>query len=187
MVAVSTGREPARGLGWAAEAGVSPTLAGRYMTFRMAAEEYGLPILNVREIIGLMPITRVPRAREYVRGVINLRGKVISVVDLRLKFGMEPTEPTDQTVIIVVQYGAGSREVTVGLLVDEVLEVLNIPADRIEPPPSLGDGLDGGFILGIGKAERRVIFLLDIGRVLGWDPSASLSGHDAAALAASAT
>lgn len=147
-------------------------LAGKYMAFKLAEEEYGLEILRVREIIGLMDITRVPRSARYMRGVINLRGRVIPVVDLRLKFGMEAAPPTDQTVIIVVQVpsaqpAGGAQDLTVGLLVDEVLEVRNIPPDQIEPPPQLGsDALDGDFIVGVGKAERRVIFLLDIARAL---------------------
>lgn len=147
---------------------VGTALAGKFMSFKLADEIYGLEILKVREIIGLMDITRVPRTQTHIRGVINLRGKVISVVDLRVKFGMDKVEPTEQTVIIVVQCTLGDREITMGLLVDEVLEVLSIGAADIEPPPDFGvDGLDGGFILGVGKAGKRVIFLLDIGRVLG--------------------
>jgi purine-binding chemotaxis protein CheW len=143
-------------------------LAGKYMTFKLAEEEYGLEILKVREIIGLMDITRVPRTPEYVRGVINLRGKVIPVVDLRQKFGMPACEPTDQTVIIVVQYVHEERTLTMGILVDQVLEVRSIDAANIEPPPTLGEAaIDAQCILGVGKAEKRVVFLLDIGRVLG--------------------
>jgi len=143
-------------------------LAGKYMTFKLAGEEYALEILKVREIIGLMDITRVPRIEEHIRGVINLRGRVIPVLDLRLKFGMQRAEATDQTVIIVVQYSSGAvKDLTMGLLVDEVLEVLDIPAAQIEPPPSFGGSSAGTeFILGVGKADRRVIFLLSIGRVL---------------------
>ncbi len=142
-------------------------LGGKYMTFKLASEEYGLEILKVRDVIGLMQITRVPRAREFIRGVINLRGKVIPVVDLRVKFGMKETELAEQTVIIVVQFSSGKRELTMGILVDEVLEVLDISGEQIEPPPDFGSGnLDTDFILGVGKSEKRVIFLLDIGRVL---------------------
>lgn len=150
------------------EAGaLSLQLAGKYMTFKLADEAYGVEILKVREIIGLMDITRVPRTPEFLRGVINLRGKVIPVIDLRLKFGMPRTEPTDQTVIIVVQYAAEGKDLTMGLLVDQVLEVLSIEANQIDPPPSFGAaGCDVEFILGVGKAQDRVIFLLDIGRVL---------------------
>lgn len=143
-------------------------LAGKYMTFKLADENYGLEILKVREIIGLMDITRVPRTQQFVRGVINLRGKVIPVVDLRLKFGMPAVEATDQTVIIVVQCQVGDRLLTMGLLVDQVLEVLSIDASHIEATPSLGDdSIDTSFILGVGKTGERVVFLLDIGKVLG--------------------
>jgi len=146
------------------------TLAGKYMTFKLADEEYGLPILIVREIIGLMDIKHVPCTSEFISGVINLRGRVIPVVDLRLKFGMPGAEATDQTVIIVVQYQRAGQDVTMGILVDEVLEVLSIPADQIEPTPPLGEAAgDTQFILGVGKAEKRVIFLLDIGRILTAD------------------
>lgn len=146
---------------------VGERLAGKYMTFKLAEEEYGLEILRVREIIGLMDITRVPRMPAFTRGVINLRGKVIPVVDLRLKFEMEAAETTEQSVIIVVQCGDGCRDVTMGILVDEVLEVLSVPADQIEPAPTFGAGAgDADFLLGVGKSAQRVIFLLDIARVL---------------------
>jgi len=142
-------------------------LAGKFMTFKLGNEEYGIEILKVREIIGLMEITRVPRVTPWIRGVINLRGKVVPVVDLRVKFGMSPTAATEQTVIIVVQCAIGGRELTMGILVDQVLEVLPLEASQIEPPPSFGTAeVDAGFILGVAKAEKRVIFLLDIGKVL---------------------
>jgi len=142
-------------------------LAGKYMTFKLADETYGIEILEVREIIRLMQITRVPRAREFVRGVINLRGKVIPVVVLRLKFGMARAEATDQAVIIVLQCDAGGRQLTMGVLVDQVLEVLSMESSQIEPPPEFGAAaVDAEFILGVGKVDQRVVFLLDIGRVL---------------------
>jgi purine-binding chemotaxis protein CheW len=142
-------------------------LAGKYMTFKLADEEYGLEILRVIEIIGVMDITHVPRTKEFVRGVINLRGKVIPVADLRMLFGMERIEPTDQTVIIVVQFAKQDNAITMGILVDQVMEVLEIPTDQIEPPPDFGRGaVDTEFILGVGKSAERVIFLLDIGRIL---------------------
>jgi purine-binding chemotaxis protein CheW len=156
----------------------SAALAGKYMTFRLAGEDYGVEILAVREIIGLLEITRVPRAPAFIRGVINLRGKVIPVLDLRLQFGLSPAEATDQAVIIVVQCQVGGRQLTMGVLVDQVLEVLAIEASQVEPPPDLGAAaIDGDFILGVGKAGDRVVFLLDIAR--------ALSGADAAALRAS--
>jgi purine-binding chemotaxis protein CheW len=142
------------------------TAAGKHMCFQLGAENYGLPILDVREIIGLMPITAVPRAPPFVRGVINLRGKVIPVIDLRLQFGMEPCPATDQTVIIVVQCAVDGLPLTMGLLVDRVLEVLAIGADQIEPPPSFGASGSAEFLLGVGKAGQRVVFLLDIARLL---------------------
>lgn len=141
--------------------------AGKYMTFKLSNEEYGVEILKVRELIGLMEITRVPNAPSFIRGVINLRGRVIPVVDLRLKFGMSQIEATDLTVIIVVQFESETGSQTMGILVDEVLEVLNIESDQIEPPPQYGSSaFDTEFILGVGKAEKRVIFLLDIDKVL---------------------
>ena len=145
-------------------------LAGKYMTFKLAAEEYGLEILRVREIIGRMNITRVPRTRDFIRGIINLRGKIIPVVDLRPQFGMSPAEPTDQTAIIVVQVEVAGRPLTMGLLVDQVMEVLSIKAANIEPTPKLGSAAaDIPFILGVGIQEERVVLLLDIGEVLGAD------------------
>ncbi len=159
-----------------AEIDFGESLAGKYMTFKLADEEYGLEILKVREIIGLMDITRVPRTNEFIRGVINLRGKIIPVIDLRLKFGMSKVEATDQTVIIVVQYAYKDRDFTMGILVDEVLEVFDIAAGQIEPPPTFGSAsLDTEFILGVGKAEKRVIFLLDIAKVLSSEDAEIIS------------
>lgn len=156
-------------------------LAGKYMTFRLAREEYGLEILKVRELIGLMEITRVPKAPPHVRGVINLRGKVIPVVDLRLKFGMDPTDPTSQTVIIVVQLSAENGGLTMGILVDEVLEVRAITAEDIEPPPNLQGEVTSSFVRGVGKADKRVIFLLDIDRVLSQTERRDVEGVGTAA------
>jgi purine-binding chemotaxis protein CheW len=150
-------------------------LSGKYMMFQLAGEAYGLEILKVREIIGFMEITRVPRAQDFVRGVINLRGKVIPVVDLRLKFGMPAAEPTDQTVIIVVQCQVAGQLPTMGVLVDQVLEVLSVDAGQIEATPELGDAsMDDSFILGVGKTAERIVFLLDIGKVLTPDDAGGL-------------
>jgi purine-binding chemotaxis protein CheW len=143
------------------------SVGGKYLTFNLAAEEYGIEILKVREIIGVQDVTRIPKTDACIRGVINLRGRVIPVVDLRRKFGMDAAEATEQTVVIVVQFWREARELTMGVLVDSVLEVLNIAADQIEPTPDIGSGaVHTDFILGVGKADRRVIFLLDIGKVL---------------------
>jgi purine-binding chemotaxis protein CheW len=152
--------------------------AGKYLTFVLAGEDYGLEILKVREIIGMMNITAVPRTPSFVKGVINLRGKVIPVVDLRTKFAMPAVEQTAQTCIIVVYVG----EIEMGIVVDEVSEVMDIDAKDIEDAPSFGVNVDTAFILGIGKAAEKVTILLDISKVLtGGEFSAVLGATGAAA------
>jgi purine-binding chemotaxis protein CheW len=140
--------------------------AGKYLTFKLAAEEHGLEILKVQEIIGMMKITRVPQMPAFIRGVINLRGRVIPVVDLRLKFGLPSQADTERTCIIVVQIAQGDRRVTTGILVDDVSEVLNIAAEQIEPAPSFGASVATDFILGMGKVAQKVVMLLDIDRIM---------------------
>ena len=135
---------------------------GKYLTFFLGVEEYGLEILKVQEIMGMMDITPVPRTQHYMRGVINLRGKVIPIVDLRLKFEMEAMEQTDETCIIVVQ----ARGVQMGIVVDKVSEVLDIVDGDIQDAPSFGAGVNTDYILGIGKSEAKVRLLLDIEKVL---------------------
>jgi purine-binding chemotaxis protein CheW len=147
---------------------------GKFLTFHLGGEEYGLEILKVQEIIQMVSITRMPRTPEFVRGVINLRGKVIPVVDLRLKFGMEEKEDTDRTCVIVVQVTHDGKVVTIGLIVDEVSEVVDIRAEQIEPPPSFGADVEGDFILGMGKLGKKVVILLDIQRVLSTSEIVSL-------------
>ncbi len=140
---------------------------GKYLTFELGGEEYGLEILKVKEIIGIMDITSVPQTPEYVKGVINLRGKVIPVIDLRLKFAMESLEYNERTCIIVVDIaGKSGNSVMVGIVVDSVSEVLNIRNDEIEDTPSFGAKLDTEYILGMAKIEGEVKILLDIDRVL---------------------
>lgn len=140
--------------------------AGKYLTFRLGAEEYGLEILKVREIIGLMEITKVPKTPGYIRGVINLRGKVIPVLDLRLKFGMETKKYTDETCIIVVEVTSNDGSVQMGILVDAVSEVLDIQSANIEETPKFGGDINTDFILGMGKVKNDVKILLDIDKVL---------------------
>ena len=135
--------------------------AGKYLTFFLAGEEYGLEILKVSEIIGMQPITRVPRMPEFVRGVINLRGKVIPITDLRKKFRMN-LEGYDDSCIIVVQM----KGIQTGIVVDRVSEVVAIPEADIEDAPSFGAGIHTEFLLGIGKQNGRVKLLLDIDKVL---------------------
>jgi purine-binding chemotaxis protein CheW len=141
----------------------APGLAGgKFLTFFLADEEYGLEILKVHEIIGMLPVTRVPRTPAFIRGVINLRGKIIPVVDLRQRFGMPAAEQTNETCIIVVQ----ARGAQMGIVVDRVSEVLDVAAQDIEPAPQFGGDVRTDYILGIGKAQGRVELLLDIDKVL---------------------
>ena len=166
---------PARGEQTKTEQGhgeLARRLAGKYMTFKLAKESYGIEVLKVRELFRLMEITRVPGTKSFIRGVINLRGRVIPVVDPRQKFAMGELRATEQTVIIVVQYTYGEQELTMGILVDEVLEVLSLAPESIEPPPDFGTGaIDTDYILGVGKADKRVVMLMDIGKVLTADES----------------
>lgn len=138
----------------------------KHLTFKLSDEEYGLDILKVQEIIGIMPITRVPRTPDFVRGVINLRGKVIPVVDLRVKFNMGSTADSDRTCIIVVQVTSKTGTAVMGAVVDEVSEVIDISAEQIEETPDFGADIDTDFVLGIGKVGDRVVMVLDIDKVL---------------------
>lgn len=141
--------------------------AGKFLTFRLAGEEYGLEILRVTTIIGLMEITAVPQTPAYVRGVINLRGKVIPVVDMRARFGMPATEDTNETCVIVVEVQRDGGAVQMGIAVDSVSEVLNIAAEDIEDAPSFGASqVTDDFILGMAKTGNHVKILLDIDKVL---------------------
>jgi len=139
---------------------------GKYLTFSLAKEEYGIGILKIKEIIGMMPITSVPQTPEYVKGVINLRGKVIPVLDLRLRFGMESMEYTERTCIIVVEIEGSSGTVMIGIVVDAVSEVLNIKGEEIEDTPAFGTKLNTDYILGMAKTGGGVKILLDIDKVL---------------------
>jgi purine-binding chemotaxis protein CheW len=147
---------------------------GKYLTFSLDGEEYGISILKVKEIIGMMPITSVPRTPLYVKGVINLRGKVIPVVDLRLKFGMEEIAYTERTCIIVVEIGGQSGGVLIGIVVDSVSEVLNIKGTDIEDTPTFGARLDTDYILGMAKMNGGVKILLEIDKILGSEEMAVL-------------
>jgi purine-binding chemotaxis protein CheW len=140
---------------------------GKYLTFALAQEEFGLEILKVREIIGYIDVTAVPQTPHYVKGVVNLRGQVIPVLDLRARFGMETTDVTEQTCIIVVEINQDNRKFSTGIVVDRVQEVLDIAGRNIEEPPQFGTAVDTSFILGMGKVGDSVKILLDIDRVLG--------------------
>lgn len=149
--------------------------AGKYLTFNLADELYGIDILRVREIIGLMRVTRIPGTPAHFRGVINLRGKVIPVIDLRIRFGMPTTEATQLTCVIVVDIATPSGTIACGLVADAVSDVLNIESDKIERPPSLCTGQDSAYLSGIGKSDNRVTILLDINNLFTADDLMSLA------------
>ncbi len=140
---------------------------GKYLTFSLAGEEYGIGILKVREIIGMMPVTPVPQTPDFVKGVLNLRGKVIPVIDLRLRFDLEAAAYSERTCIIVVEIHGDAGSLPMGIVVDAVSEVLNIRSADIENTPSFGVKLNTDFILGMAKTDGGVKILLDIDRVLG--------------------
>ena len=138
------------------------SIGGKHLTFLLCEEEYGIEILKVREIVGLMDVTTVPQTDSYIKGVVNLRGKVIPVIDLRLKFSMQEAEPTQETCIIVVEV----NNTLVGVVVDSVSEVLDIKSSEIEKAPQFGQDIDTKFIIGLGKAKGKIVILLDINEVL---------------------
>jgi purine-binding chemotaxis protein CheW len=135
---------------------------GKFLTFALSNEEYGIEILKVREILGIMEITPVPQTPDYMKGVINLRGKVIPIIDLRLKFSMPEVEHTKETCIIVVEVGTAQ----VGVIVDSVSEVTDLKGEDIEEAPNFGQEIDTNFIMGLGKTKKKIIILLDIEGVL---------------------
>ncbi|MDL2227110.1 chemotaxis protein CheW [Deltaproteobacteria bacterium OttesenSCG-928-M10] len=150
-----------------ASKGRAASQEGKFLTFSLAGEEYGISILKVREIIGMMPIRTVPQTPGFVKGVINLRGKVIPVMSLRLKFGMEEVDYTEKTSIIVVDVSsAAEKMIHIGIVVDFVSEVINVRSSDVEPAPAFGDTLNTDYILGLAKINSSVKILLDIDRVL---------------------
>ncbi|MGH9584202.1 MAG: chemotaxis protein CheW [Bryobacteraceae bacterium] len=148
----------------AATEGVDRT--GKYLTFRLGAEEFGIQVLKVREIMGMQEITAVPQTPGWIKGVINLRGKVIAVIDLRLKFGMPPEPYNQRTCIVVVQFADAGEKMLIGVVVDEVSEVANIAAGEVEDTPGFGAAVPTPYILGLAKQKNKVKILLDIDRVL---------------------
>ena len=138
---------------------------GKFLTFILGDEIYGIEILKAREIIGLMDITSVPQTPDYMKGVINLRGKVIPVIDLRMKFSMHEEEHTQETCVIVVEV----NNTSIGIIVDSVSEVSDIGGGEIEDPPKFGQNIDTSFIMGLGKVKDKIIILLDIDAVLSSD------------------
>lgn len=147
---------------------------GKYLTFTLGGEEYGIGILKIREIIGMIKITPMPQTPDYVKGVVNLRGKVIPVMDLRLRFSMPPLEYAERTCIIVVEIENRERVVVIGIVVDSVSEVLNIREEDISDTPTFGTRLNTDFILGVAKMGEGVKILLDIDKVLSTEEIISL-------------
>lgn len=141
--------------------------AGKYLVFTLGKEEFGLQVLKIREIMGVQEITTVPQTEHYVKGVINLRGRVIPVIDLRLKFGMDDAEYTARTCVIVTEMLVGTHMRQMGLVVDGVSEVMAITAEEIENTPEFGDYSGHTHILGMAKIKGKVKILLDIDRVFG--------------------
>ena len=152
-------------------------LAGRYLTFMLGTDSYGLPVLNVREIIRLCPITPVPRMPDYVKGVINLRGTVIAVIDLRAKFEMPASTLGDRCCVIIVQIRSltGGASTLMGAVVDAVEEVVNLAASDIEPTPDFGGTLDTRYMLGVATIRGGVKTLLDIEKIFQEDGSLAMS------------
>ena len=142
-------------------------LAGKYLTFFLAGEQYGVEITKVREILGVLDITPVPQTADFVLGVINLRGKVIPVMDLRMRFGQEYREPDERTCIIVVEVTDGFGQlILMSVVVDQVNEVLNVGGSDIDASPSLSTDLDTSFIMGMAKTQGGVRILLDVDRIV---------------------
>ena len=140
--------------------------AERFLTFHLAKEEYGIDIMKIQEIIGLVPITSVPTAPEYCRGVINLRGKIIPTIDLRTKLGMESRDDTERTCIVIVEVQGPNGQNQFGLVVDEVAEVLHVSEAEMNPAPDYGSSMDTALIQGLGVVEDKVKIFLDIDRVM---------------------
>jgi purine-binding chemotaxis protein CheW len=138
----------------------------KYLGFVLAGEQYGLEILKVREIIGMMDITPLPHLPPHVKGIINLRGKVIPVVDLRLKFGLEAGDYHERTCIIVVEIKGNSGPVSMGIVVDTVSEVIAVDPGEVEAAPNMGQAVETDYIMGLAKLRDGVKILLDIDRVL---------------------
>lgn len=155
---------------------IGAKLAGKYLTFALDKEEYAIEILKVNQIIRLQPITAIPKTPTFVRGVINLRGMIIPIIDLRKKFAMSEHADTDRSCIVVIQLEQDRKKVNMGIVIDEVREVLEIPASDIEETPRFGASIDTEFIMGIAKTGKTIKIMLDIGKVLASSEIKTISG-----------
>jgi len=158
-------------------AGITETV--QYLTFKLADEIFAFDVAKVREILELTSITKVPQTPDFMRGVINLRGSVVPVIDLRLNFGMQCTEQTVNTCIIVVEVNLNGETIVLGVLADSVQEVVEMEPELIEPPPQLGTKLNTEFIRGMGKLEQDFVMILDIDKVFSADDLSDLQGTSA--------
>jgi purine-binding chemotaxis protein CheW len=151
------------------------TAQNQYLTFKLAGELYAIGVGRVREVLEYQPVTKVPRTAAYMKGVINLRGSVIPVADLRMKFGMEEVETTVETSIIVCEVRLAEDEIVIGMIADAVEEVVRMEPDAIEPAPKIGTSVDSEFIAGIGKQGEQFVIILDIDRIFNEEEVAALS------------
>lgn len=158
----------------------------QFLTFRLGDETFGVEISKVREVLEYTTVTKVPRVPEFMRGVINVRGSVVPVLDLRLKFGMSKTEKTVNTCVIIVEFELNDQMIHLGAMADSVQEVLDLTMDQIEPPPKFGTRLDTEFLEGMGKVNEEFIMLLDINKVFSKEDISMMGEVDNAALAESA-
>ncbi len=149
--------------------------SGVYLTFTLGKEYYGIPVLKVKDIIGMVEITEVPRTPHFIKGVINLRGKIIPIMDLRLKFELEEIAYTERTVIIVLEIKIKDSKRLMAVVVDTVSEVISITDTNIEPPPQYGISIESDFIMGMAKVKEKVIMLLNIEKVFNAEELAELA------------
>lgn len=154
------------------------TAQNQYLTFRLAEELYAVGVNRVREVLEYTPVTTVPRTAAFMKGVINLRGSVIPVADLRMKFGMEEAATTVETSIIVSEINLGEEDVVIGMIADAVEEVVRLEPDAIEPPPRIGTSIDSQFIAGIGKLGEQFVIILDIDRIFSEEEVVAISGAE---------
>lgn len=148
----------------------------QYLTFQLGGEVFGIDVFHVREILEFTSVTKVPKTPDFMRGVINLRGSVVPVLDMRLRFGLTKTEKTVNTCIIVVEVSSDGENIIIGALVDSVQEVFELDPNLIEPAPRIGDQLRTEFIKGMGKKDDRFIIILDIARIFSVEEIAHLTG-----------
>jgi len=156
--------------------GAGTTETTQYLTFKLADEVFALDIGKVREVLDFTTVTRVPRTPDFMRGVINLRGNVVPVVEMRLKFGMSAAEKTINTCVIITEVGVDGETVVLGAMADSVQEVLDLEPDQIEPPPKIGTKLNTDFIRGMGKRDDEFIMILDLDMVFSVEELTAVQG-----------